>query len=221
MKPWIGILTRPTHSESNHPIEVIYSSIKNAIMKYDGIPIAIIPATSKLEQYTNANLEDNLSLIQKCHGIILQGGDDFYPYDLKIVKYLKKENIPVLGICLGMQTMAYLDNGILQQSLNSKHDQPNKEYAHKVIIDPNSKLYQILKKQTINVNSRHKEVITKTDLDIVGTSVDGTIEAVEDKEKEFYIGVQWHPETMLTYDDDMNTLFQHFMKICKERTSKK
>lgn len=217
MKPWIGIITRPTHSESNHPIEVIYSAIKNTIINHGGIPIVIIPTTSKLEEYTNNNLEDNLELIQKCHGIILQGGDDFYPYDLKILEYLKKENIPVLGICLGMQTMAYLDNGILKKHQTSNHDQPNQKYVHKVMIDPNSKLYQILKKEIINVNSRHKETITHTNLDVVGKSEDGIIEAVEDKEKDFYIGVQWHPETMITYDEDMNKLFAHFIKICQER----
>ena len=217
MKPWIGIITRPTYSESNHPIEVIYSAIKNAIINHDGIPISIIPTTTKLEEYTSNNLKDNLELIKKCQGIILQGGDDFYPYDLKIVEYLKKENIPVLGICLGMQTIAYLENGILERHKNPMHDQPNQKYTHKVMIDPNSKLYQILKKEIINVNSRHKETIIKTDLDIVGKSEDGMIEAVEDKEKDFYIGVQWHPETMITYDEDMNKLFKHFIETCKER----
>ena len=216
MKPWIGIITRPTYSESKHQIEVIYSSIKNAIIKHGGIPIAIVPTTLKLEEYTNNDLEDNLTIIKKCQGIILQGGDDFYPYDLKILEYLKKENIPVLGICLGMQTMAYLDNGILQTHQNYNHDKPNQNYAHKVIIDPNSKLYQILNKEIINVNSRHKEIIAKTKLDVVGTSDDGIIEAVEDKEKDFYIGVQWHPETMITYNEDMNKLFSHFIKTCQE-----
>lgn len=53
--------------------------------------------------------------------------------------------------------------------------------------------------------------IPNTDLDIVAYSEDEIIEAIEDKKKKFFIGVQWHPES-LTYDEYSNKLFDFFIK---------
>ena len=47
-----------------------------------------------------------IKLVNECDGIILSGGDNFIDEDFLLVKYLHKNNIPTLGICLGMQTMA-------------------------------------------------------------------------------------------------------------------
>ena len=66
------------------------------------------------------------------------------------------------------------------------------------------------------MNSRHHDYIVKTDLDIVAYSFDHIIEAVEDRNKTFFIGVQWHPEDMITYDTVMKELWKSFLVTCRE-----
>lgn len=198
-KPIIGIVTRNSISEENHNINIIYEDIVNSIINNKGIPIGI-PLNSDYKQ-----------LINICDGIIFQGGDDFEKYDLDALKYIYDINKPVLGICLGMQLMGMLFNGVMKDIKNHKK---NLNYAHEIKVKRNSKLYNIFKSDIIKVNSRHKSIIKNTNLNIVGISNDGYIEAVEAIDKIFFIGVQWHPETMAYYDVKQNNLFKYFIKSC-------
>lgn len=152
-------------------------------------------------------------LIDKCNGIILPGGDDIKLEDLETIKYLYQKNIPVLGICLGMQEMGYFFNGEMNKISNYNHLKPNEKYVHEIKINKKSRLYKIIKKDIIKVNSRHKDYLIKTDLDI--SSVSDVIESIEDKNKKFFIGVQWHPESMINYDINSNLLIDEFIKECK------
>ena len=196
MKPIIGIISRPELSPSKHEIASVYRTISNAIIRSGAIPLGIIPTEDKFylketkETINIENFNDLKKVIDLCDGIICQGGDDFFDYDLKVIKYCYDSDIPLLGICLGMQTMGYLFKGKIENILN------HYEGFHEVTIDNNSKLYKILKTNKLLVNTRHKSVLKKTDLAISAYSSDGFIEAIEDKTKKFFIGIQWHPETM-------------------------
>lgn len=194
----IGIITRKSKSLEKHDIDIVYSDIVSSIKKNGGIPIGII-----LE-------EDYKELIDLCSGLVFQGGDDFEEYDFKALKYAYDNNIPTLAICLGMQLMGVLFNGKLMDINNHKK---TNSYAHSIKIKRESKLYDIFKSDIIKVNSRHKSVIKNTDLDITALSNDGYIEAIEDSNKKFFIGVQWHPESMI-YDSKQNELFKYFIDIC-------
>ena len=200
MKPIIGIIARPFYSEDKNKICGSYEEIINSVMLSGGIPITILP---------NNNLNEFLTL---CNGFILQGGDYFIEYERKVIEYAYSKDIPLLGICLGMQHMGVTFSGEEFNCLNHKFK--NKKYVHEVIIDKNSNLYKFLKKDNIRVNSRHKSSIINTNLSIVGVSSDGIVEAVEDKNKKFFIGVQWHPESMFNYDKNSRNLFKYFIKIC-------
>lgn len=202
MKPIIGILTRPDSLQSGNKVEIIYEDIKTSIIKSGGIPIGIIPGL---------NVKDILDI---CDGVILQGGDSFFKYELNILKYIYEKDIPVLGICLGMQLMGSLLDGKLVKTNN--HLYINKKYAHKVAIDKSSKLYKILGVDKIIVNSRHKEKIINPNCDIVGISEDGVIEAIEDKKKKFFVGVAWHPENMYSYDILERKIFDYFIFSCRK-----
>ena len=149
-----------------------------------------------------------------CDGIILQGGDEKEEYDIDIINYLYKIDKPVLGICLGMQIMGMAFNGTLENISNHKN---KLSYSHSVKIDKKSHLFKILKKEKINVNSRHNSVLKNTNLSIVGISNDNKIEAIEAKDKKFFIGVQWHPENMIDYDFEQSKLFKYFINICSSR----
>lgn len=147
-------------------------------------------------------------MIDLCSGIILQGGSDYYDIDIIITKYLHKNNIPTLGICLGMQTMAMAFNGIMSDIIDHKS---NNLYVHQININKNSKLYKIIKKNKITVNSRHQSYIVSTDLSI--SSKANIIESIEDSNKNFFIGVQWHPETLM--DENSILLFNSFFSSLK------
>lgn len=211
MKPIIGIITRPDQLPSGNKVDVIYRNVRTAIIKNGGIPIGITPTTEDYESMDQNAWNDILPLLKCCHGFVFQGGDEFYNYDLKIVDYAYKNDIPSFGICLGMQLFAIYKNGTLG---TVKNHNSKDQYVHNIIVNQNSKLATLLNNQA--VNSRHHDQILKTDMLISAYAEDGVIEAVEDPNKKFFIGVQWHAEDMIAYDEVMNSLWNDFILKCKE-----
>lgn len=210
MKPIIGIIMRPDKLMSGNEVTCVYEDLRMSIISSGGIPLGIMPLTDNLDDFNT----DIYNLIDMCDGIILQGGDEFYNYDLECLKYIYEKDIPVLGICLGMQLMGSMFSGKLENI--AKHKYKDKKYVHKIYIDKNSNLYDIFKSDVISVNSRHISALDNTDLDIVGLSDDNVIEAIEDKNKKFFIGVQWHPESMYSYDILECNLFDYFIDVCRK-----
>ena len=186
----IGVLLRDNDKYT------LNKEIKSVIDHYHQICSGVYPNS----------LEEFIEITKLCNGFILQGGNDYTDLEIEFVRYLYEKNIPTLGICLGMQMMSVI-NGKLEL-LNNFNHQKKDLYFHEILIVPNSKLYSILKKEKIMVNSRHIEHITNTFLSVSARSSDSIIEAVEDKNKKFFIGVQWHPESIM--DDNSIQLFQSF-----------
>lgn len=179
MKKKVGILLRK--DETYH----LNKELTEWIEEYEMIPIGIV----------SDKLEDIIEITKLCDGVILQGGLNYTEIELEYVRYLYKNNIPTLGICLGMQMMGVVMDGSLAHLKNEFH-QSEKTYSHEVEILKNTKLYDIVKSEKIIVNSRHKDYVKWTELTISGLSEDGIIEAIEDKNHKFFLGVQWHPESM-------------------------
>ena len=184
----IGIISRKGKSEENHDIDYIYSNIVNMVYDCGAIPIGIV---------LNENYR---KVINICDGIIFGGGDNFEEFNEEAMLYCYKKNIPTLGICLGMQLMGCVFDGKLIDISNHKNT------FHKVKIEKKSKLYNIFNKEELLVNSRHKSVLKSTKLDITSKSIDRYIESIEDKNRKFFVGVQWHPE-----DINQKELFKKFI----------
>ena len=108
-----------------------------------------------------------------------------------------------------MQEIALFCSGKLGRLNNNKH-LSNKEYVHEIIIDDKSKLYKILNKKRITVNSRHRDYVLYTKANRVAYSKDYFIEAIEIPTKKFFIGLQWHPES-LYFDVNSNKIFECFI----------
>lgn len=197
---YIGIIGRINNDKITFNKELI-----DVIDKYNVMPIGII-----VNFNNNPSEEFNKikGLIDMCDFFILQGGNEIFDIDIYIVKYLYSKNIPTLGICLGMQTMSIAFNGNIG---SIKNHNINNKYAHNILINKNSKLYSIIQKENILVNSRHNDYITNTDLKVSATN--NIIEAVEDENKLFFIGVQWHPESI--YDENNKLLFD-FLFNCNK-----
>ena len=147
-----------------------------------------------------------LYLVNLCDGVVLTGGDHFLSNDFLLVYYLYQCNIPTLGICLGMQAMALSFGGYGEIKVGNNHYL--KEHA--IVIKKNSLLYSILGVEQSVVNSRHKTGVQNTNLVVSARAFDGVIEAVEDKKKKFYLGLEWHPESLVNKKSDL--IFEAFIK---------
>ena len=168
--------------------------------------------TIGIMMYDNYNSFDN-NVIKCCDGIVFQGGTDIFLYHYKILEYAINHNIPVLGICMGMQLMGlYSVNGKdedlvkINNHYNTNHLIKNKE---------NSLLYKIYG-EVMEVNSRHNYALDSVKLPFIIGSVseDNVIEEIEYiDDKHFVIGVQFHPEDM----DNITKLYNYFIKECLNR----
>ena len=192
----IGIITNSGVSSEGNSIYYVYQSFFKLDFDYLLIPIN--------------NIEDIKSKIDKCSGIIMQGGDKYLDIHLEIIKYIYEQDIPLLAICMSMQAMGVLFNGKLKTTDNHKD---RCKYSHYVDIKEDTLLYKIVGKEKILVNSSHKECLEYTDLEVSAYS--NCIEAIEDSSKKFFLGIQWHPEKMIEYDKIERKIFDYFYDICK------
>lgn len=159
----------------------------------------------------SGNILYTKDIIDLCDGVIFPGGEIVSNYDIEILKYLRKIDKPTLGICLGMQEMA-MQSGTTIKIENNKHNS-DMDYVHEVKLPNNTKLKSILRKDCILVNSRHNYKVNNTTLNISSYSTDNIIESVEDSSKLFFIGVQWHPES-LKNDINSKLLVENFINAC-------
>lgn len=203
----IGIILREYESKSENILSAFKSDLLTFLRKYN-VDVLAIPIDFNNNEWDE--LERVEELINTCQGIILPGGAKEHALDFKIIKYLYEKDIPTLGICLGMQEMALTFNGDIEILKTHKH-QSTDDYVHKIKIKMDSKLNKILGTNKTQVNSRHNEHVTTTDLSIAAVAPDLTIEAIEDKTKRFFIGVQWHPES-LPNDTYSKKLFDAFIE---------
>ena len=191
MKPIIGIILRKEILPSKNKILYINEEINKKITKSNGIPLGI----------DIKNINEVINLID---GFIFQGGNEYQEEEKELIRFLYENNIPTLGICLGMQEIVEAFNGDLIKINNHKNS------YHEINIRQNTLIHDIIKKDKIITNSRHEWAVDKTNLSVSASSSDNIIEAIEDKKKDFFIGVEWHPESLENEDSD--NLFNYFIK---------
>jgi putative glutamine amidotransferase len=140
---------------------------------------------------------------------------------------LKNNRLPIFGICNGMQLINIVHGGNAIQHIPDdekflEHEQSKivdysdygKSY-HDVIIQKDSKLFEIIGEEKISTNSSHHQAAKNVGkgLKISGKASDGIIEAIEHQTHPFCLGVQWHPEFAGTIAD--NKLIQAFVEACQ------
>lgn len=225
MKPVIGVPLRYQHLEDGRPILYLGERVRRTLQKAGAIVHTITPVLdvdfidtkgSEFPELTEENkrvIDYNLSL---CDGIFFPGGNKFTPYDRYLLECCIEKNIPVLGICLGMQMMSCYNEEIKLEKNETliNHKQENDlEFTHKVRINGNSKLFKIIGKEEILVNSFHNYHVTENSIyKTVAYSEDGLIEAIEFPSKTFNLGVQWHPEISYDFDDNSKKIIDYFIK---------
>lgn len=226
-KPIIGIVAKHYVTDKIRPDMYIRDEVKQAIFDNGAIAIGILLPKDEVldvgDDWNNNLLADEytnlITQIKLCDGIIFQGGGACDNYEMVIAKYCYEEDIPTLGICCGQNVMVRALGGSTYSINNpSKHYQPMMNYVHYININTNSRFYDIAKMERMAVNSRHKKVIdTSPYLDQVAYCEDGYPDVVEAKNKRFYIGVRFHPESLYKIDKVMNRIFEEFIKSCTDR----
>lgn len=167
----------------------------------------------------NNDKDINLEVLNLCDGIIIQGGTDIHDYHFKILDYALKNHIPLLGICMGHQIIGLYSTNSTEDDLIKINDHYILDRLHSITFTNDSKLKKILGKN-IQVNSRHLYKIKKvgSPFKISALSDDGVIEAIElINDKNFVIGVQWHPEDL----NNMENLYKYFFEEIKKRKKSK
>ena len=221
IKPIIGIVGRLYSGESNI---ICAEEVRLAVTKFGGIPLLILPV-DKYEMscknlYSEEEIKDLENVLNLCDGFILPGGDTWYQLDEIVIDYAIRCDKPLFAICLGMQALSKVLSGderigydnTIKNDTFINHLEPNKSYVHSVIIDKNSKLYNIIGEQEIWVNSRHSYHVPLINNNLVNArSSDGLIEGVELKDRKFIIGVQWHPESLIDTDEPSRKIFSKFI----------
>lgn len=224
MKPIIGIVEWPYNDIDNDLIYEVANKVVEKVLQHGGMPIGIFP--TQIVDFQNTRLRDieKLScdekhdlndILKMCDAIIKPGATKIYDHERYIYEYAYEQNIPYIGICAGMQIMAGYNNELknVKNETNTEHH-TNEEYAHSIKIVKDSMLYDILKEEEIMVNSRHRYHIDNSGIhNINAYSLDDIIEGIENKDKLFHLGLQWHPENL----DDINTdkIFDEFIHKAK------
>jgi putative glutamine amidotransferase len=133
-------------------------------------------------------------------------------------------NIPILGICGGQQLLNVVLGGSLIQHIPDSyldstiaHEQPNprNEVSHNVKLVKGSLLAKIVGQSEIMVNSAHHQAVDKVAQGVTVNAIapDGVIEGIEFPAQKFCLGVQWHPEFLITQADI--AIYKAFIAACK------
>jgi microsomal dipeptidase-like Zn-dependent dipeptidase/gamma-glutamyl-gamma-aminobutyrate hydrolase PuuD len=195
----------------------------DSVVAAGGVPLVIPPV---------ADTDVIINTLSRIDGLLLSGGADFNPLwtgeepspqlhginrerdlpELLITRLAYNRQIPILGICRGIQTLAVALGGKVAQDISAtatvKHSQDahRSEPTHSVTVAPGTILRQIYEKaerssflvppSSLYVNSFHHQAVSEPGprFRVSARSADGIIEAIESNEFKPIVGVQWHPE---------------------------
>lgn len=232
MKPVIGVT--PLYDEEKDSIWML-PGYMDMLMECGAIPM-ILPFDDKA-----ANVDQMLS---KCDGLMLTGGHDVSPrvYGQQPIKecgltHARKDaleqelldqaleaNIPILGICRGLQFINAALGGTLYQDLSTQRpstlehhmEPPYNTVSHSVELVPGTPLQLLMKLSTLEVNSYHHQGIRNLAncLKAMAVASDGLIEAAYHPKKRFCWGVQWHPEYLWQSHPQQRAIAQAFVNAC-------
>ena len=234
MKPLIGLTSEYDYSQNRKSNKINYTYI-DAIKRAGGIPI-ILPLVNEIDL-----IEKYLSILQ---GLVLTGGEDASPLlygeepirevdticfkrdkmEIELIKGAYEKNIPILGICRGIQMINIAFGGSLYQDIYKQIPDALGHTSgfsigggyHTIEIVNNSLMYDIFNKDKIQVNSQHHQSIKDLgeNLRVNANSLDGIIEGIESTNDRFILGVQFHPEAMIDRHGEVLDIFRYFISKC-------
>ena len=231
MKPYIGIL--PSYNEESEQI-FLNNSYINGIINSGGIPV-VLPLLQNEEV-----ISENLLRID---GIIFSGGADIDPKyygkenkgkskgicyfrdecENAYINFALKADIPILGICRGMQALNVFCGGNLYQDIPTEYntetvhtlEKPAVAF-HNINVIEDTPLFDMVKRVSFCTNSYHHQAVKDVApyFSVAALSEDGIIESIYHNSKRFVLGVQWHPERNQDKIPENKAILDGFVKIC-------
>ena len=230
-RPIIGI------SGSHNPEETLFSireNYMNAVLRAGGIPV-LLPEVADAETVS--------ALLDAIDGLLLAGGGDVRPsyfgeepipacgapddlrdtFELQIIPEAVKRQMPIFGVCRGIQVLAVALGGTLIQAIETQrgiaksvHSQepPYSEPVHTVHFEENGLFASITGVSSMRTNSMHHQAVRDPGAHLVveAYSEDGIIEAVRGKDDDSILAVQFHPEFLAENSEQAARIFSHFVK---------
>jgi putative glutamine amidotransferase len=222
MRPLIGVFTSERHAGTLATLQRcdeaaparelrLGTPYLRAIEAGGGLPVVLAPDDPAVAG----------ALLERLDGLCLAGGPDLDPLsygaaerharlgptdlvvdaaELALARAADERGIPVLGVCRGAQAMCVARGGTLRQHVGGhRQTDPATESAHPVAVTPGSLLAGLTGGGTLAVNSFHHQAADRLGdgLRVVASAPDGTVEAIEDAARPFFLGVQWHAEGMV------------------------
>lgn len=235
MRPLIGI---PCHAlirtETGRPIYANNRTYVHAVESVGGVPI-LMPMISDLPILAD--------LCARLDGLLLTGGVDIDPscfneeahpltevadpeldeFEIALAIRAFQEDLPVLGICRGMQLINVVLGGSLYQDIDQQcpgnighthRNLPRTHLVHPISVDPGSRMEKILGTQEVWVNSLHHQAIKEpgTGVRITGRAADGIPELLEVPGYRFVLAAQCHPEEIYAIEPAFARLFSAFVQ---------
>lgn len=216
-------------------LSCIAETYVQSVLQAGGAPV-LIPVITDIKALT--------AIVESLDGLVMSGGGDINPlylqeepipqlqdvdtfrdeYDLILLRLAANRQVPIMGICRGHQILNVAFGGSVYQDIHSQTDRPLLKHSqtlarewpsHTVNIEEiDSKLRNLLKEETLFVNSFHHQAIKEPAPGFIATATapDGINEAMEHPEKEIF-SVQWHPEAMAANGDEvMMSLFSYHIE---------
>ena len=230
MKPIVGVM--PLWDDEKDSIWMLPGYL-DGLNQAGGLPI-IFPFT--------ADEQELEQLVNRCDGFLFTGGHDVSPalyhetpmeglvdscpkrdaMESVVLRMALERDMPVLGICRGIQFINACLGGSLWQDIPTQHPSETEHHqappydkpCHAVTVEKDSPLRDCLGVDRLPVNSCHHQAIKELApaLKAMAFSPDGLVEAAYMPEKKFLWAVQWHPEFLYQTDAPSRAIFQAFIE---------
>ncbi len=238
-KPVIGVMPQ---CDAEGGRIVISPDYFRAVKEAGGVPL-LLPLEN--------DPRDTEEILERFDGFLYPGGPDINPLlfgeevlpecgniiperdrlELSLLPAILRSKRPVFGICRGIQSMNVALGGTLYQdipvqlegNLRVGHYQQAGDtvLTHRVAVKRGTLLYDIVKKDTLEVNSFHHQACRRLGRGLVenAQASDAVVEAVSLENYDFFLGVQWHPEHLYAVSDDMARIWRAFVGACRRKSA--